>query len=249
MYKCYFQYVCSDRFQLDSQIIKVFKSRYPMDYEPVLEEIVHGEVAFYAHTFIRAGLNFNAWYKVGQSSSVVSQDFVKVIWGTASRFKMTFNEIDCTILNPMENWILWYANDRRIQVGGILPDCYRNVVELGSVMPFIEIVNRIRLGYYTYQNAAYDIVKRIPHPDVHSYTRRESERMVVYSNFLGESVMQEIVVIENGEVQLSEGNPLERPLFWETNWRHKELITKKEFEEAWAKYGGQVSALGQSSGH
>lgn len=238
-YKCYFQYVCRDRVMLNGQVIKVFKTRYPMDYEPVLDDIVRDEVAFYAHTIIRAGLYYNAWYKVGQSAPIVSDDHEKVVWGIANDIVVGIGLIHNIYIDPMENWILWYTNQNRFQIGGVFPESYCDKVEYGALIAFVDIVNRIKLGYYTYTCDEYAILKRIPHPDVHSYTRKESEGTVVYMHFLGENVMQEILVTENGEAQLSEGNPLQRPLFWETNWKRKELITKEEFEEAWTKYGVQ----------
>lgn len=119
------------------------------------------------------------------------------------------------------------------------PEEFWNSIEYGSVLPYCEIVDRIRLGYYTYTSWEYDIIKRIPHPDVDSYVRREVEDRVLYQHFLGENVVREIIVKENGEIELSEGNPLQRPKFWETNWRHKEFITEAEFNEAWEKYSRQ----------
>ena len=52
-FKAYFQYVANDLTQLNSSVIRVFKKRYPMDYVPVIEEIVKDEVLFYAHTVLR----------------------------------------------------------------------------------------------------------------------------------------------------------------------------------------------------
>lgn len=65
--KRFFQYVANDIECLNSSVIRVFKTKYPMDYKPNIEEIVKDEVEFYAHTILKFGIVFNAWYKVGTS--------------------------------------------------------------------------------------------------------------------------------------------------------------------------------------
>ena len=61
-YKCYFQYVANDMTVLNSSVIRVFARHYSIDYEPVFEDIVKDEVYFYAHTILRFGILYNAWY-------------------------------------------------------------------------------------------------------------------------------------------------------------------------------------------
>ena len=51
-YKCYFQYIERDRTQMGSNVIRVFKTRYPITYDPIIDEIVKDEVFFYAHTLV-----------------------------------------------------------------------------------------------------------------------------------------------------------------------------------------------------
>ena len=73
-YKCYFQYVANDLTQLNSSVIRVFKTHYPIDYVPDIEAIVNDEVYFYAHTILRVGIDAGAWYKVGKSKNVGEPD-------------------------------------------------------------------------------------------------------------------------------------------------------------------------------
>lgn len=237
-YKCYFQYICNDISMLNSSVIRVFKTRYPLDYKPILMEIITGEVSFYAHTILRAGIQFNIWKKVGNATLVNADNIKKVLFGFTKDHLYIGNE---TIsVDPLLNWTIWHVNENLIEIGK-LPEKYYDSTDLeyGVVIPYHEIVNRIKLGYYSQTNEIWDIIKRIPHPDVDSYVRRDVEDTVLYQHFLGENVVQEIIVKENGEIELSEGNPLERPKFWETNWCHKEFITEAEFDEAWEKYSRQ----------
>ena len=64
--KCYFQYVADDITQLNSSVIRVFKKQYPIENSTNIEEIVRGEVAFYAHTILKSGIISNVWVKVGK---------------------------------------------------------------------------------------------------------------------------------------------------------------------------------------
>ena len=66
-FKCFFQYIAKDMTQLNSSVIRVFKTHYPMEYKPVISDIIKDEIAFYAHTVLYAGIYFNAWYIVGTS--------------------------------------------------------------------------------------------------------------------------------------------------------------------------------------
>ena len=64
---------------LNSSVIRVFKTHYPMDHKPVCDEIVKDEVEFYAHTVLRAGIVNNAWYKVGKSKDLGGDEYMDVL--------------------------------------------------------------------------------------------------------------------------------------------------------------------------
>ena len=64
-YKYYFQYVADDASQLNSSVIRVFKKKYPIDCSLNIDDIVRGEVFFYAHTILRIGILANLWEKIG----------------------------------------------------------------------------------------------------------------------------------------------------------------------------------------
>ena len=100
--KRFFQYVANDLEELNSSVIRVFKNKYPMDYEPEIEEIVGDEVEFYAHTILKFGIVFNAWYKVGTSKNI-GDEYKEVLFGT------THNHIYPSVheiieVNPAKNW-------------------------------------------------------------------------------------------------------------------------------------------------
>ena len=74
-YKSYFQYIANDMTQLNSSVIRAFVGRYPMDYKPDMDELVKSEVAFYAHTIIKSGVQEDVFHKYGKKLGKVK------IWG------------------------------------------------------------------------------------------------------------------------------------------------------------------------
>ena len=202
----------------------------------IRDSIVKDDVMFYAHTVLRVGIEANAWYKVGKIQPAVS-GIENVIFGYTHDTLYINRKV--IYVDPLEHWTLWKMGYDFAEVGE-MPVRYRNSVEYGSIMPYNEIVARIKLGYYTYASSVYAVIKRIPHPDVDSFTRKEFPNKTVFSHFKGENVVQEIALTQDGNAILSEGNPLDRPKFWETNWEHKEFITGEEFNEVMSKYDSSV---------
>jgi len=53
--KKYFQYIANDLTQLNSDVIRVFKTSYQLNEEPSLKDIVNDEIDFYAHAVVKFG--------------------------------------------------------------------------------------------------------------------------------------------------------------------------------------------------
>lgn len=237
--KCFFQYIANDYYQLNSSVIRAFKHRYPMEYEPVIKDIVKDEVAFYAHTVLRSGIEFNAWYKVDKSTDVGEKDLAKVLFGCAQEIKI-HSENDIERVNPLTNWYIWHINEPHIGVGE-LPKTYQDMIEIGSVMAYHQIVNRMKYGYYTSSLAEYGLLKRIPLPNGDSFTRitNEKEGIVTYFHFHGEKAVRQIIVLPDRNVKLSaqvpalEGFSMCDRDFSEIGWEYPHFIQEEEFESVW----------------
>ena len=238
-YKSFFQYVANDMSQLNSSVIRVFKKRYPMDYVPVMNDIIQDEVSFYAHTVLRNGIVYDAWYKVGKAEVLNEGEINDVVWGHTQDF-VFISVTEMPEINPLENWFIWKINTPRIGVGK-LPQKYHDILEPGTVFAYTAIVDRIKFGYYKNTSDEYDILKRIPHIDVDSFTKREDSDSVMYTHFYGEYVVREVIVLGDDITKLSKDTPnangktLRKARFYETNWRYREFISEEEFEEVWNK--------------
>lgn len=69
--KGYLQYIGNDLTQLNSDVIRVFKKRYPAEANPSLEEVLSEEVNFYSHvTGVEFGEKDGVWRKVGNSANL-----------------------------------------------------------------------------------------------------------------------------------------------------------------------------------
>ena len=238
-YKVYFQYICDDLSQLNSFVIRVFKTRYPIDYKIDLEEVVKGEVHFYSHVMLRQGVVDDVWVKVGKSNNL-GLDGLKKIW-----FATTHNSIyiqrtrEIVDVDPDKNWTIWKVNEDRKHIK-IIPDNMYMYLETGFVFPYSCIEERIRLGYMTGNDLIYKYQKRIPLPGVDSYTMIEEDGIKIWRHYLGEYVVQEVVEKDGVFVRLSKEKPaaygmeLDKREFWQTNWKYYNFITKEDFDKVWA---------------
>jgi len=72
----YFQLIAFDLTQLNSDVIRAFKKKYPIGAKPDMSEIVKGEVEFYAHCVTKWGIKLGFWEKAGKSSEVGRLDHI-----------------------------------------------------------------------------------------------------------------------------------------------------------------------------
>ena len=124
-FKCYFQYITRDKSQLNSQVIRVFKQHYPLDYIPNMDEIVNGKIEFYAHTILQAGLHFNAWYKIGSHKQVGNINNIMFRWFSDGCFSHIIKSY---------KWYIWKINEPSVFVGE-MTDEYRTF-DLGLIFSY-----------------------------------------------------------------------------------------------------------------
>ena len=237
-FKAYFQYVANDLTMLNSSVIRVFKKRYPMDYTPVIEEIVKDEVLFYAHTILKFGIADKIWYKVGKSSNIGEEDLKNVVFCWAESTKINPTNFEIQKVNPLENWFIWRIGHELKGVGR-LPMKYIKIAEIGSVKNYRSIVKRIKYGYYLGYDTMYSVLKRRPHPEADSYMKAESDGKTIYYHFKGEHAVREAVVASGNIMKLTSDNPqcagerLRTEAFSDTIWRQDNFISREEFDAVW----------------
>ena len=234
-FKCYFQNIVKDSTSLSGNVIRVFYKHYPIDYVPVIEDIVKDEVAFYTHTFIRFGLWYDAWYKIGKSKDTGIWDLDNVVFGLAQKSRFVNNRY--INVDPLENWWVWKVNQPHSVVGR-LPEEYHDIIEPGSVFPYTDIRRRMEYGYYGF-SPEYKLIKRHPRPDADSYISYKHDGIVSYYHFKGEHAVKEIVVTDSETFRLTQDKPtvgqyhLYNRQFGDLDPSRTIFITPDEFTAVW----------------
>src|SRR5216684_2622663 len=136
--KKYIQYIANDQTQLNSSVIRAFKTKYFMDAQPAVDDIKVDAVDFYAHTVLKPGIIRKMRKKVGKSSDIGS---------LAILFRGTNDILDPKV-KVSKNWHVWEIDGPSRRVGELVGD-YQNA-EIGAVMPADQIVHRMRTGKYTF---------------------------------------------------------------------------------------------------
>ncbi len=234
--KGYFQYIANDFTQLNSSVIRAFKTHYPIDRKVSIDEIVQDEVAFYMHTILRAGIIENVWYKVGKSYETGEEELKKVIFAQAPEYlTVNLNTID---VDPMKNWFIWHINEEMNHIG-ILPKHLYDNIEFGGVWPYSQIIIRMKYGYFIDTSWEYKVIKRIPRPDATSYIKEIKDNCTVYTCFKGDYFEKQVIQTDSGITRVTRDEavinhlPEVRRKFSDIYLEYKNFITEEEFNELW----------------
>lgn len=142
--KKFFQYIISDLTQLNSDVIRAFKSVYPAHTQPSLQEIISDEVDFYAHCITKAGIEMGLWTVAGNTADTGQTDHI--LFRDSSDY-------GTPEVKTSERWWVWKINEAFEYIGK-LTDKYQHA-EIGVVVTPKDIVERIEKGKYTFQFPGY----------------------------------------------------------------------------------------------
>lgn len=142
--KKYFQLIAYDLTQLNSDVIRAFKTVYPADLTPDLSEIVEGEVEFYAHCVTRSGVKWGLWEKVGSNKNIGETNHI-LFRNTEDCGKRVGGEL----VKISSDWYIWHINDADFTDVGKLKGENRKA-EIGVVVNPYDIVDRITTGKYNF---------------------------------------------------------------------------------------------------
>lgn len=138
----YFQFICTDTSQLNSDVIRAFKTKFPATESPSPNFIVNEPVDFFAHTMIKLGLSLGKWEKVGNASIEGPLD---VMFRDTNDVSTAQGEARIAVSNQ---WYVWHPNEpfRRI---GLLASEYKHA-HIGVVLNPNRIVERMRSGAFDF---------------------------------------------------------------------------------------------------
>ena len=137
--KQYLQIIARDTSQLNSEVIRSFKKKYPKEDNPPINEIVKGVVDFYAHCYIKWGLKQALWKKIGHSDEV----------GPLNIYFKDSNDYGDPNILVSDDWWIWRINEDHMRIGK-LTEKYKNA-EIGVVVPANSIIHRMKTGFYDFK--------------------------------------------------------------------------------------------------
>lgn len=237
--KRFFQYISNDLSCMNSSVIRVFKTKYPIDYVPIIENIVCDKVEFHAHTILRTGIEMGICYKVGKSQYFLSSNreenipFISVL----DRPEYYKQFTDCTIGDC--DIRIWNLNEP-IETFSTIPKDIKERLEIGDVIPMPWIFERLKRGYYIFTAHEFNYAKRRPYPNFESYTKKlYNNNITEYFHFKGDTLIERFIV----KVNISIDNEFINSSYCETkikniykfgdiNWLHGDFISKEEYEHA-----------------
>ena len=142
--KKYFQLIAYDLTQLNSDVIRAFKTAYPLDANPDLSEIVNGEVEFYAHCVTKWGVKMNLWEKVGKAEIGSTEHILFRDTNDCGSHKEGEEPIKVS-----DKWYVWHINDENFtRVGKLVGE--NRKAEIGVVINPASIVHRMQTGKYNF---------------------------------------------------------------------------------------------------
>ena len=117
--KRYFQFVCRDLEDLNSDVIRVFKKVFSPEEDPGAG-IINEEIDFYVHTSVYAGVRFCLWRKSAHSNEVGSLEII-----FRDSLDYGFRHDESKVQKVSKRWNVWKVNCERVFYE-ILPAEYHN---------------------------------------------------------------------------------------------------------------------------
>jgi len=135
----FIQYIANDETQLNSSVIRGFRSVYRQDESADLSQIVNNECDFYCHCFLRNVVKALGWQKVGNIADVGKTDLLFRV--SADSGARPGEQVAVS-----SRWYVWRINEP-MQYVGKLAGKHRNA-EIGIVFSPASIQDKLQTGSY-----------------------------------------------------------------------------------------------------
>ena len=145
--KKYFQYIANDMTMLNSDVIRAFKEIYALEADPNPSEIVNGEIDFFAHSSVNAGVKLNLWKKV---VNVPFSGKVDALFRDPEDYGVRPGETPALISTK---WRVWRINEPFKHVGKLEGENQK--ADVGFVVAPVNVVERLRAGKYSFYYPGY----------------------------------------------------------------------------------------------
>lgn len=140
--KRYFQYITNDLKQLNSDVIRIFKTIYPQDLNPDLSEIIKDEVFLHVHCVVKLGIKHGFWKKEG--NIIITETFEHLLFRDTNDYGTINGEKPIKI---SYNWYVWKLDDLVSTKVGKLEGENRKA-EMGIIVNPLGIIELIKGNKY-----------------------------------------------------------------------------------------------------
>ena len=135
--KKYFHLIAFDLTQLNSDVIRAFKKRYPVDDNPTISEIIQDKIDFYAHCVTKAGVKLGYWEKIGSIKEIGTLNHILF---------MNTNDYGCKVgedpVKISDKWYVWNINGEFRDVGKLVGE--NRKAYIGIVINLLAIQHNAR---------------------------------------------------------------------------------------------------------
>lgn len=132
----YVQYIADDSSMLDSYVIRAFRGFHPAFSPPSPEDLIAGEVHFYAHVFLKLCVKYGHWRKIGTAPLPERIDVL---------FRGSWDHGNPEV-KVSKRWYIWRINEPLRDIGELRAE-YQSA-EIGCVLPYDAIAERLLTGSY-----------------------------------------------------------------------------------------------------
>lgn len=250
----FLQFVCKDKTNLGTHVIRVFKGAYSLDSEPNVEDIMSKGTDFYTHTMVGAGVKLNCWNKYKGKSPIDFEDLEKAIFFAIDNpFEMNLLSFALDeITNPFIKLIPFVYNrkcfvtfkaNKKYDIKLRLNKLEKENLHSSGIFAPVHIKGRLYYGFYMVNSDEILFLKKIPNEYAHVYVKTERKTETIYIHFHGELAVEEVIVLRDGtkikltlEENEKDGYKLWNQKFSEGNWDFKEYYSiEYQFREVWTE--------------
>lgn len=140
-YAKFFQYIGNDKSQLNSEVVRAFRTERSLLEPVILSEIVADSVDFYAHTMLKLGRILNLWDRIGNVPYASPIDAL---------FRCT-NDAGAKLGQQVavsDKWYVWRVGEPFARVGKL--DKQTALADIGMVLSPSSLVARVCTGSHDF---------------------------------------------------------------------------------------------------
>lgn len=133
--KAYMQFLMLDATQFNGDVMRVFEKKYPIHEDVDLGEVAKGKVAFHVYVYVKYGVKFGLFMKVGN---------VELGAFDPPSFRSDKSMEPYYPGYVSDEWYVWRAGEEDRKIGKLTPE-YKKL-DVGGIFPPADVIYRLKHG-------------------------------------------------------------------------------------------------------